>query len=996
MSTSSYLLFGVALLATACPLRAQTDTVATVDGTILASDGSRILYVPRDQPNDLRIRLSDGQEQVVFAGSPYRPTYGYLTPAGAIFAADVPSQNVDRLFLFNGSNAQAIASLNGSRSLVAEGNYAVFSGDIALLPTAIPNSVYWMNTATGQVVQMPGDNGNIGLDASLQGIIAYWSSDGYSGSGSPSVDYNIIASNGTFQTRITNTLGPIVNIYPVTDGTNFVFTREPVCCDVTYSNLILSDGVTETLLRTSTSRASQRRDYEINAGWVAYRDTNGTLMLRNPSGVTSAVGASTAILAVSEFGDVAYRVGTEAFLRLSNGQSVDIGSYSAAFNIGRDWYFYVDGRLVRYADGRLVALDAVFAANPNPYTTIDGATLYGVSDIEVPRTITLTGQTTLDTRQFQIMLSGALTGSGRLDIGGGGTLLLRGPNTYSGGTSIVGATLVGDSTSLRGAIANSATLVFDQNFDGAFQGVIAGTGTIRKTGSGLLTLAGTQPYSGMTLVEAGAIHLQAIDTPSAFQLNAGFLSGTGRIGGLSATGGIIRPGAPGAVITSNGALTFGPAATFVADLAVGGAASQLTAEGNASLGGASLVLAYAPGNYRLGDSWTLLTAASIDGSFGTVDAPPLRLISPSLIYSPTAVKVRLVLNRPAFTALATTPNQMAAAGAAAELPVTSPLLGELVTLSDDGIRGVLSSLSGELHASTIAVLADATTFAHGAMMNQLESGGGGVWGEAATRRATIQASGEPARVVEHGRDYIAGADVALPGIVGGVAAWYGDANADGRAGDLDYSKIGIGLYGRADLGPLTLRVTASRTWYDIHTARQVSFVGRAAFSERLTAKSRATSTEGVAEAAIPRRTGSVTLAPFAGIHYQHLDLARVVETGGEASLMAGRRQIDQAFSRVGINGRIDIPGGLPSGSIRASAAWEHALSRPRTQREIEWPAANGADFVVTGVERPRDLFEAALGAEYTVSHWHFGAGTTYEIGGGFEAISGKLTVRFEF
>lgn len=975
---------------------AQTDTVATVDGTILASDGSRILYVPRDQPNDLRIRSTNGQEQIVFAGSPYRPTYGYLTPAGAIFAADVPSQISDRLFLFNGSNVQAIASLNSDRSLVAEGNYAVFSGDTALPPAALANFVYWMNTATGQVIQMPEDNGNTELDVSPQGIIAYWSSNGFTGSGSPTVDYNIIASNGVTQTRITNTLGPIVNIYPVTDGTHFVFTREPVCCGGTTSNLILSDGSTEILLRASTARADQRRDYDINAGWIAYRDANGTLMLRSPSGATSAVGASAAILAVSEFGEVAYRVGSETFLRLANGQSIDIGAYSAAFNIGRDWYFYVDGRLVRYVDGRLVALDAAFAANANPYTAIAGATLYGVSDIAVGRAITLTGQTTLDTLQFQISLSGTLSGPGSLDVRGGGTLTLRGANSYGGGTSIVGATLVGDSTSLQGAIANSATLVFDQNFDGAFQGVITGSGTVRKTGSGLLTLAGAQPYSGTTRVEAGGIRLQAIDTPSAFQVNAGLLSGTGRIGALSATGGVVRPGAPGAVITSNGALTLGPAATFAVDLAAGGATSRLAAAGNASLGGANLVLVYAPGNYRLGDNWTILTAASVNGSFGTVVAPALRLMSPSLIYSPGAVDVQLVLNRPEFAALATTPNQRAAAGAAAQLPVTSPLLRELVTLSDDGIRGVFSSLSGELHASTIAVLADATTFARGGMMDQLESGRGGIWGAAAIRRATIQSSAEPARLVEHGRDYIAGADVALPGIVGGVAAWYGDAGADGRAGNLDYSKVGVGLYGRVALGPIALRATASRTWYDVHSARQITFVGSAAFSERLTAKSDATATEGMAEATISQRAGSVTLAPFAGVRYQQLDLSRVAETGGEASLVAGRRKIDQAFARAGINGRIDIPGAPPSGSIRASASWEHGLSRPGSQRQIEWPAANGANFVVTGVERPRDLFQAALGAEYTVSNWHLGAGATYETGGSFEAISGRLSARFEF
>lgn len=984
-----------ALLACAAPAFAQTQTVAIVDGTILASDGARILYVPTGRPNDLRIRLADGQEQIVIVNALYRPTYGFLTANGAIFSARVPAQVSDRLFTFDGATVQAIASLNSNNSLVARGNYAVFSGDTSLPSAALQYKVYWMNTATGQIVLMPGQNGNIFLDVAAQGTIAYWTAEGYSGPDDPMVDYNIVAFDGVSQRRITDILGPVFNVSPVTDGTNFVFVRTGVCCSSNYSMLILSNGVTETVLQTGGPQGLYPgRDYQINAGWVAYRDTNFVLKLRSPTGATSEIaGAGFTIVSVSEHGDVVFRRDTEFFLRLASGETIDIGAYSSAFNVGQQWYFYADGRLVRYANGQLVALDSAFAANANPYAAVSGTTLYGVSDISVERPISLAGQTTLDTRAFNIVLSGPLSGAGSLDVRGGGMLTLLGANSYTGGTSIIGATLIGNSTSLQGAIANSGALVFDQGFDGSFHGMVTGSGTVRKTGAGMLTLAGAQPYSGTTTIDGGGIRLQAVDSPSPFQLNAGQLAGTGRIGGLSATGGTIRPGAPGAVIASTGGITLGSGATYVADLASGGVASQLTTTSNAALGGAKLALALAPGTYRLGDSWTILTAGSISGGFTMLPASGPRLLMPALSIGSTSVRVQLVLDRPAFTALAETPNQAAVAGAVAQLPVTSMLLGNLITLPDSGIRRTLSALRGEVHGSTASVLADSTLFVRGALADRLAADMGGIWGSAVAGRSRIEASGDLSGLRQRQRDYVAGVDAeAASGVGGGAAIWYGNADSDGRAGKLHHDQIGAGIYGRARLGPVAFRAMASRTWFDLNTDRQVAFAGSTSFSERLTGKSTATSTDGIAEVTLPMKQGGATIAPFAGLRYQRIQLDRLSEAGGEASLVAGRQVTSQVSSRVGGEGNIS----LPVGGIRASASWEHALSRPDGLREMALPAAAGAEFALAGLGRPADLFAASLNAEFAVSDWRLGAGVHYQLGGRYETVGARLTASLGF
>ncbi|EIL90075.1 autotransporter-associated beta strand repeat-containing protein, partial [Rhodanobacter sp. 115] len=86
-----------------------------------------------------------------------------------------------------------------------------------------------------------------------------------------------------------------------------------------------------------------------------------------------------------------------------------------------------------------------------------------------------------------------------------GTLLLTGANTYTGGTVVEAGTLAGDTASLRGAIADNATLSIAQASDSSFDGTLSGHGTLLKSGAGTLTVNGTNPFAGTTTVQAGSL-----------------------------------------------------------------------------------------------------------------------------------------------------------------------------------------------------------------------------------------------------------------------------------------------------------------------------------------------------------------------------------------------------------------------------------------------------------------------------------------------------------
>ncbi len=169
-----------------------------------------------------------------------------------------------------------------------------------------------------------------------------------------------------------------------------------------------------------------------------------------------------------------------------------------------------------------------------------------------------------------------ISGSGNLTKDGTGTLTLTGANSYTGGTTITGGTLVGSTASLQGDIANNAALVFDQAADGTFAGAISGNGDLTKSGAGLLNLTGTSSFSGTTTVGGGRLAVNGSLAAS----DVDVLSGAS-IGGNGTVGGlIVRTGATAAPGNSIGELT---SATFVVFEAGSTYEVEVDAAGNTDL-----------------------------------------------------------------------------------------------------------------------------------------------------------------------------------------------------------------------------------------------------------------------------------------------------------------------------------------------------------------------------------------------------------------------------
>ncbi|EDD5872320.1 autotransporter outer membrane beta-barrel domain-containing protein [Salmonella enterica subsp. enterica serovar Derby] len=146
-------------------------------------------------------------------------------------------------------------------------------------------------------------------------------------------------------------------------------------------------------------------------------------------------------------------------------------------------------------------------------TTISEGTLVA-NNVEALGTGNVTDNATLELNTGGDF-DNAISGSGQVVKSGDKTLTLSGANSYTGGTTISGGTLVATNVEALGSgdVTDNATL--ELNTGGTFDNVISGSGQVVKSGDETLTLSGTNTYTGGTTISGGtliATHVNALGT----------------------------------------------------------------------------------------------------------------------------------------------------------------------------------------------------------------------------------------------------------------------------------------------------------------------------------------------------------------------------------------------------------------------------------------------------------------------------------------------------
>ena len=135
-------------------------------------------------------------------------------------------------------------------------------------------------------------------------------------------------------------------------------------------------------------------------------------------------------------------------------------------------------------------------------------------DTDATSTVNLNDHTLVIEAEGTNMILGPVTGGtgSNLVMGGSGNLVLAGNNSFSGLITILSGVLTGTTQSLNGNIDDQSILDINQNFTGAFNFTIFGSGAVVINGNGGNgTIIFTQPnsYEGGTVIAGGELQISS-------------------------------------------------------------------------------------------------------------------------------------------------------------------------------------------------------------------------------------------------------------------------------------------------------------------------------------------------------------------------------------------------------------------------------------------------------------------------------------------------------
>ncbi|KPN04893.1 hypothetical protein AN652_21300, partial [Xanthomonas arboricola pv. pruni] len=574
--------------------------------------------------------------------------------------------------------------------------------------------------------------------------------------------------------------------------------------------------------------------------------------------------------------------------------------------------------------------------------------------------------------------AGNVTGSGTLIKNGAGALTLDGVNAYLGGTTINAGTLIGDTDSLQGNIANAGALVFQQTANGTYAGILSGTGSLLKDGVGtLLVTANSSGFTGPITIAAGTLSVGNAANPGAALGGpvtvgpGGTLTGSGSIGGLTA-GGTVAIGGSTGTISVGGNVALANGSTLQVTPGAGGTVTPISVGGAATLApGSTLQLVRATDLPLFTEIPVISAAGGLTGQFTNV-VSDYAFVTPNVSASATALSVSFGRNTVAMVDAVTAPNQQAAAAAVDGLPTTSPVYQAVVRLPDDpqAISTAFASLSGESHASTATALLDSRFLLSG-VGNHLRGdsqdarvGDTTVWITGRSLPNRVDGDANTASVRREDNGIMAGAERRIgERSVVGVAVGNQDIETRSRE-SLDRSDIDgthAGIYAQADWSAFAVQAAVDYADYSVDSSRRVMLPG--VLEERLTSNYDAKAVTVSLEAAWNLRTGNAVYSPFVAADYTHLKTDGFDERGGIAGLSVDSAKDEYTTSTVGVRGRWQL--GAAAG-VYASVGWRHAFGDRAVERSAGF-VGSGSQFSVQSVTLAKNAVVGELGVSLITS-----------------------------
>jgi len=608
--------------------------------------------------------------------------------------------------------------------------------------------------------------------------------------------------------------------------------------------------------------------------------------------------------------------------------------------------------------------------------TLAGGTLQTTADIATARAVTLTvpGGTLLTAANTTLALSGAVTGNGALTKDGTGTLRLSGINSYSGGTTITAGTLIGGVANLgTGAIVDNAALVIEEAGNVTMANALSGSGSLTNTGAGQVLYTGNgAAFTGSTSITGGTLSVNGTLGGTTTIGSGVTLKGSGNIGStVLASGATLAPGNSIGTLSVNGNFTFVPGSTYQVETDAAGHSDLLRVSGTATLGGASVAVIAATGNYAPATTYIILSSGNRVGTFSGVTSN-FAFLTPTLGYTANDVQLTLARNTTAFPEVGITPNQKATAASVENLG-SGALFNAVVQLKAATAQSAFTQLSGEIHASAKTALLEDSRFVRDAGLDRVrqaqggsalgmsvkeEGNGNATWARVFGSDGRIDGDGNASRLNRDIAGFFVGADTTTASgwRAGGLVGYSkNDLNTDGVNATAKTDSYHVGVYGGNQWDNTALRVGASYSWNKLETNRLVGFTGLA---DSLKSKYDASTTQIFGEIGQKMDLGNVMIEPFAGLAYVNVDANNFAENGGVAALHSDGGSVNSTFSTLGVRTSMQLN---ETTRLHGTVGWRHAFGE-RTPTSTH-SFATGSDFTVSGVPLAKNVAVLEAGLE---------------------------------
>ena len=705
------------------------------------------------------------------------------------------------------------------------------------------------------------------------------------------------------------------------------------------------------------------------------------------------------------FGGIGIQVTRMAFIAgtgriaISNGANIE----ADVMGIYADSCGCVNGRIDIGSSGDITAPFGIFA------TTADNASLNLTSGvIKATNGVTFIGDTIDATiaagAKIEVNGSGAgrygasfmgdsnVTVGGTIDASGTDALLFDGGNARL--TLLPGFVITGQVDALDTA---SNDLIFGgATGNGTFDLDRLGTSftdfdTFTKTGMSSWTFSGSS-FTGVLTANAGTVVINSNIPGLDLMLENTTLHGNAGLKSLTMTGGTLAPGNSIGLITVAGDAAIGAGTIYGVEVNAAGANDKLEAGGTVTIDSTAEVLAsMQPGTYGLVTKYTIITGTTaVAGAFGGV-ASGSAFYDAALTYDPNSVYLTLTRNALTLGDFAKTPNQIATAAALDAGGNGLPYFTELFVLPAGNVPGALDALSGDGYASLTGAALDDSHFVRDAALDR--RGARGIWSTPYGGVSHLPGDGNGPAVDHATGGLLLGADGEVGDGYLGVLLGYGQSRYAIPDRDMSASsgEFSLGSYGGADWNQFYASFGATITGRDIDATRQVMFPG---VSDTFRAQYASLTAQAFGEIGYRLEMGGTTITPFGGLAGLSTATSGYTETGsGAGALTVDASGASALVATLGLHLGHEIAlNDTTMLTLRASAAWKHAIGKPSTSNTMSGTGA----FTVAGAPLPADTLAVSAGAALDMGQLNLGLDYSGSFGSGGTSNAATATLAGQF